>query len=375
MVSVDVKHHVYLLLFPALEQTHWAFLACDSQWVTVFFFYSAFWKSTQVVYLQCFMVVTWLMPRETAAVSARSVYTIQPCTMSSHFMQSHIRRVHACLAVTCHLHFGQNDRYLLHCRIVTWIAVTYGWNGSQNKSMHRKLTLEEKILMPGLEPETFQSRVRRCNQWAVPAPSLLQCVRSQRVSVPSGIFCWRTCSCFSLATLWKTTRNGCFPPRAGRIWRVACSLSVLKRSYVPGRPSGRMCRSTNSSMRKSGVCRLQLKQVSVAGTLRALGLRHPSFNTLRAQVYDILPSTHSEHRFTTSFLQHTPSTGLRHPSFNTLRAQVYDILPSTHSEHWFTTSIPSTTAVLILITPEGPESCQLRSCCCCFFVFLLVLKQ
>ena len=25
-----------------------------------------------------------------------------------HFMQSHIRKVHACLAVTCHLHFWQN---------------------------------------------------------------------------------------------------------------------------------------------------------------------------------------------------------------------------------------------------------------------------
>ena len=28
------------------------------------------------------------MPRETAAISARSVYTIQPCTMSRHFMQA-----------------------------------------------------------------------------------------------------------------------------------------------------------------------------------------------------------------------------------------------------------------------------------------------
>ena len=28
-------------------------------------------------------------------------------------MQSHIRKVYACLAVTCHLHFWQNDRDLL----------------------------------------------------------------------------------------------------------------------------------------------------------------------------------------------------------------------------------------------------------------------
>ena len=30
-----------------------------------------------------------------------------------HFMQSHIPKVHACLSVTCHLHFWQNDQDLL----------------------------------------------------------------------------------------------------------------------------------------------------------------------------------------------------------------------------------------------------------------------
>ena len=30
--------------------------------------------------------------------------------MLCHFIQSHIRRAHACLAVTCHLHFWQDDR-------------------------------------------------------------------------------------------------------------------------------------------------------------------------------------------------------------------------------------------------------------------------
>ena len=33
-------------------------------------------------------------------------------------MQSHVRKVHACLAVTCHLHFWQNDRDLLHATAV-----------------------------------------------------------------------------------------------------------------------------------------------------------------------------------------------------------------------------------------------------------------
>ena len=58
-------------------------------------------------------------------------------------MQSHIHKVHACLAVTCHLHFGQNDRGLL-CAT----AVKRGWNRYRNKSQHRKLTLEKKILPP-----------------------------------------------------------------------------------------------------------------------------------------------------------------------------------------------------------------------------------
>ena len=51
--------------------------------------------------------------------------------------------------------------------------VTRGWNGYRNKSQHRKSTLEKKILPPfqqGFEPATFQSRVRRSNHWAIPAP-------------------------------------------------------------------------------------------------------------------------------------------------------------------------------------------------------------
>ena len=41
------------------------------------------------------LVVTWLVPRETTAVSACSVYTIQPCTsFQCHCIRSHIRRVH-----------------------------------------------------------------------------------------------------------------------------------------------------------------------------------------------------------------------------------------------------------------------------------------
>ena len=86
-------------------------------------------------------------------------------------MQSHIRKVYACLAVTCHLHFWQNDRDLLRAT-----AVTLGWNRYRNKSENRKLTPEKKIpppLQQGFEPVTFQSGVRLSNHWAIPAPSAL----------------------------------------------------------------------------------------------------------------------------------------------------------------------------------------------------------
>ena len=79
------------------------------------------------------------MPHETAAVSAQVLctpYNHAPC----HIMQSHIRKVYACLAVTCHLHFWQNDRDLLRAT-----AVTRGRNGYRNKSQHRKSTLEKKF--------------------------------------------------------------------------------------------------------------------------------------------------------------------------------------------------------------------------------------
>ena len=97
--------------------------------------------------------LAWLEPHKTATISAQVLctpYNHAPC----HFMQSHIRKVYACLAVTCHLHFWQNDRGLLRAT-----AVTRGWNRYRNKSQHRKLTLEKKILPPlmqGFEPATFQ---------------------------------------------------------------------------------------------------------------------------------------------------------------------------------------------------------------------------
>ena len=61
--------------------------------------------------------------------------------------------MHVCLAVTCHLHFWQNDRDLSRDT-----AVTRGRNRYRSKNQHRKLTLEKKILPPlcrDLNPRPF----------------------------------------------------------------------------------------------------------------------------------------------------------------------------------------------------------------------------
>ena len=51
--------------------------------------------------------------------------------------------------VSCHLPSWWNDRDLLHATVVT-----QGWNGYRNKSQHRKLTLDKKILPLLLKPVT-----------------------------------------------------------------------------------------------------------------------------------------------------------------------------------------------------------------------------
>ena len=72
------------------------------------------------------------------------------------------------LAVTCHLHFWQNDRDLLRATLVT-----RGWDGYRNKSQRRKLTLEKKILPPllqGLEPGPFNYESGALTTELSPAP-------------------------------------------------------------------------------------------------------------------------------------------------------------------------------------------------------------
>ena len=59
--------------------------------------------------------LAWLVPHETAAISAHPVYTIQA---PYQFMQSHIHKMYVYLTVACHLHFWQNDRGILRATVL-----------------------------------------------------------------------------------------------------------------------------------------------------------------------------------------------------------------------------------------------------------------
>ena len=124
----------YIALFSTLKQTH-----CACKWFHMSdqLFIACFWISTIVVYL--LTVLIWLVLLETAAISACSVCITQYNHAPCHFRQSHICKVHACLTTTCHMHVWQNE-----CDVLRATAVTWGWNGYQNKSRHKKLTQEEE---------------------------------------------------------------------------------------------------------------------------------------------------------------------------------------------------------------------------------------
>ena len=120
------------------------------------------WISIEVVCLCC-LVVAWLMPRETATVSAHVLCT--PCNHALVYRVTLFEATYVGACVFCCILplALQSDRFSGR-NLLRATAVTLGWNGYRNKNQHRKLTLEKKILppiLPGRETETFRSRVRR----------------------------------------------------------------------------------------------------------------------------------------------------------------------------------------------------------------------
>ena len=72
--------------FPHVILHEWIVVLCFF-WCVFCFALARFWV---IIHRSGVLTaLAWLVPPETAAVSVRSVYTLQPC----HFMQSHIRKV------------------------------------------------------------------------------------------------------------------------------------------------------------------------------------------------------------------------------------------------------------------------------------------
>ena len=160
---VVVVDRFYIALFSALEQN-----SCARMWfyTSIAFLQLGFWISTKVVHLQrwhgwCHME---LLP------SRRKFCVPHNNHAPSHFMQNHIRKVHACLPVTCHLHFWQNDRYLLRA-----IAVTLGYiRANFEKSEH---TQQLMIIIQGMCPApTFSSFKSSIESSSLQAAILTLCV-------------------------------------------------------------------------------------------------------------------------------------------------------------------------------------------------------
>jgi len=92
-------------------------------------------QPTYVVLHQATWHAAWLYGvhrtcAETATVTRGTIHmTTKQRYKSRHFILSHIRRVHSCLAVTYHLHIWQNDQDLLRTT-----ATVGAWNGYRNKN-------------------------------------------------------------------------------------------------------------------------------------------------------------------------------------------------------------------------------------------------
>ena len=92
------------------------------------------------------LVVT-LVPRDSIAVSVQVLctpYNYAPFYSVSLFQATYVGCTDVCLVVTCHLHFWQNDRDLLHATAVTRVCGTdteirvctkgWPWPNKQNKT-------------------------------------------------------------------------------------------------------------------------------------------------------------------------------------------------------------------------------------------------
>ena len=127
-------------------------------------------------------------------------YNHAPC----YFMQSHIHKVHACLTVTCQLHFWQNDWDLLCATEVTW-----GWNGYWNKSQHRSWPWRRNFSCHSCKDLSLWPFSHESGTQTTELTSLLCVHVCQTVCVcVCGMLAWSVCMCVSSKTCLMTPSKG-----------------------------------------------------------------------------------------------------------------------------------------------------------------------
>ena len=132
------------------------------------------------VLTQCCLVVIWLVPHETAAVSAQ--------VLCAPFNHASVYSVTLFEATEDACVFSSNpppaplaewlQSFMCYC------SNMWRWNRYRNKIQHKMLTLEKKILLLGFEPETFRSQVHCSTTESSPLPRDRQPTLSCQQSVP-----------------------------------------------------------------------------------------------------------------------------------------------------------------------------------------------
>ena len=133
---------------------------------------------------------------------ASSVFTIQPC----HFMQSHIRKVYACLAVTCHLHLT-----MLHCHWphsnddCPFLCITWS---SRSRISLKVMPVSSTILVSSSQfwnaanntVSLLQCCTVPCGNFGSPYLGKAQQLQEQRCSIPISVSSIFTCLNNAMAT-------------------------------------------------------------------------------------------------------------------------------------------------------------------------------
>ena len=149
----------YTALISASGRIHCTLVVCNSERVTVILhstFLKFHWSSVVSVLSGCYMAgAKW----NCCHLGTCFEYTTPHTSLHCHLIWSHIRRMHVCLAVTCHLHLWQNDWD------PSWTTVgTLWWNDTENNLI--RICRENwpwgrnfLLIVLGVEPITFWSGV------------------------------------------------------------------------------------------------------------------------------------------------------------------------------------------------------------------------